>query len=72
MRRRNIRRSTKVDLNDTDKKAVENMISSYKQKRNIEVPLRINEKLIILVSPENCNEHYRQKYLKSHFNLERS
>lgn len=64
MRRNKMKRTAKVDLSITDEKEFVNMISLYQQKRTVEVPLHINDKLTIMVAPENCNEQYRQKYIK--------
>ncbi|WP_195647384.1 hypothetical protein [Bacteroides ovatus] len=71
MKRNNRKNTHKVDLNSCDKKEVENMISSYEKEKNIELPLQINNKLVIMVSPENCNERYRQKYIKRHLQYEK-
>lgn len=65
MRRNNRKKTYKVDLGSCDKKEVENMISSYEKEKSIELPLQINNKMVIMVSPENCNECYRQKYIKN-------
>ncbi len=37
-----------------------------KKEKKAEVPLQISNKLTIMVSPENCNERYRQKYIKQY------
>lgn len=65
MKKYNPRKNLKVDLFTNDKEEVENMIVSYKQNKNEEIPLRINEKTIIMVPLEKCNERYKQKYIKS-------
>lgn len=64
MKKYNPRKNLKADLFTNDKEEVENMIVSYKQNKNEEIPLRINEKTIIMVPPEKCNERYKQKYIK--------
>lgn len=71
MKRRKTKSKPKIDLNSYDKKEVEKMIFSYKQEKMKEVPLRINKKLVIMVCPENCNERYRQKYIKQHQQYEK-
>lgn len=71
MKRINRKKTHKVDLNSCDKKEVEKMISSYEKEKDIELPLQINNKLVIMVSPENCNERYRQKYIKQHLQYEK-
>lgn len=58
-------RPHKVDLKNIDSKDAEQMISSYQQRVKEEVPLRINEKLTILVTADKCNEKYRQQYIKT-------
>lgn len=58
-------RPHKVDLKNTDKVKSLEMISSYRQQTKAEVPLRINAKLTILVTPDKCNEKYRQHYIKT-------
>ena len=66
MRRKSTRKPSKVDFNINEKEKIENMISSYKQVNCTKVPLQINSKLVVMVLPEDCNEHYRQRYIKSH------
>lgn len=66
MRRKNTRKPPKVDFNINEKEKIENMISSYKQVNCTKVPLQINSKLVVMVLPEDCNEHYRQRYIKRH------
>lgn len=64
MRRR--KRAEKVDLSNSDRREVYVMIASYKSQSKQEIPLRINEKLTVFVSPEKCNERYRQQYIRTH------
>lgn len=55
----------KVDLNNPDIAQVKKMISGYNEMKKQEVPLRINDKLVIFVPTENCNEKYRQWYINN-------
>lgn len=64
MRKRLVSKTRKVDLKNIDSKDAEEMIFSYQQRAKEEVPLRINEKLTILVTADKCNEKYRQQYIK--------
>lgn len=66
MKRNNRKNTYKIDLNSCDKKEIERIISSYEERKKAEVPLQISNKLTIMVSPENCNERYRQKYIKQY------
>lgn len=54
---------TKIDLSTNDRYESERMISAYQKSGKVEVPLRINERVTILVPPEKCNEKYRQEYI---------
>lgn len=55
----------KVDLNNPDIAQAKKMISGYNEMEKQEVPLRINDKLVIFVPSENCNEKYRQWYINN-------
>lgn len=64
MRRRR-KYKEKVDLNNQDLTKLEEMISGYNEMKKQEVPLRINDKLVIFVPSENCNDKYRQWYINN-------
>lgn len=64
MRRRR-KYKEKVDLNNQDLAKLEEMISGYNEMKKQEVPLRINDKLIIFVPSEKCNDQFRQWYIKN-------
>lgn len=66
MKRKNLlKKAAKIDLNISDKKEIEKMIECYNQQTKTEkVPLQIDDKLILMVRPEDCNERYRQKYIR--------
>lgn len=63
--RNKFRRSTKIDLSRPDREETERMISCYQTIRKNEVPLIINDKLTIMVTPDKCNERYRRQYIKA-------
>lgn len=63
--KRKFRRSAKVDLSNPDQEEIERMISAYHASRKKEVPLIINDKLTIMVTPDKCNERYRCQYIKA-------
>lgn len=63
--KKTLRKSTKVDLSKPDREEVERMISTYRQSGKKEVPLVINDKLTIMVTPDKCNERYRRQYIKA-------
>ena len=66
-----LKKAAKIDLNISDKTEIKKMIEHYnQQKKNEKVPLQIGDKLILMVRPEDCNERYRQKYLKQHQDTE--
>lgn len=64
-RKRNRSRISKVDLGDADREEVIKMITNYQQSGKEEMPLVIDDKTIIMVSPEKCNEMYRRKYINT-------
>lgn len=57
------RRKPQKMLNENDVKLKE-QIKSVKDIEKRKVPLRIDEKKTIFVYPENCNDAYRQQYIK--------
>lgn len=62
--KRRFRRCAKVDLSNPDREEIERMISGYQAFGKNEVPLVINDKLTIMVTPDKCNERYRRQYIK--------
>ena len=64
MRRRR-KYKEKVDLNNQDLTKLEEMIFGYNEMKKQEVPLRINDKLVIFVPSEKCNDQFRQWYIKN-------
>ena len=64
MRRK--KRVEKVDLSKSDRTEVDAMIASYEAQNRVEIPLYINDRLTIYVTPDKCNERYRQKYIGTH------
>lgn len=69
MKRKNIlKKAPKIDLNISDKTEIQKMVDGYNQQRNeVKVPLKINDKLVIMVNPENCTESFRKKYIKQRY-----
>lgn len=55
----------KVDLSIPDREGILDMIAAHQQTKELEVPLRINEKLTVMVPPDKCNEAYRQWYISN-------
>lgn len=58
------RKSTKVDLSNPDREEIERMISTYRKAGKKEIPLVINDRLTIMVTPDKCNEKYRRQYIR--------
>lgn len=63
--KRKFKRYAKVDLDNPDQAEIERMISDYQQKQRKEVPLIIDDKLTIMVTPDKCNERYRNRYINA-------
>lgn len=65
--KKKLRRSAKVDLSKPDREEAERMISTYQQSGKQEVPLIINDKVTIMVTPDKCNDRYRRQYIKEKY-----
>lgn len=64
-KRKQVMTPRKADLRVQETQRVKEMVNSYQQSQKEEVPLRINEKLTVLVPLEKCNEKYRQWYINT-------